>query len=251
MELRICVPFNSRNTAWASFDGRGRIELKRKFSAVNTLFIRNKINHLFSLIEGDHIKVTASKYSFPTVCKEDQATDWFNSLSKCLHWNKRQRQKSFAIVESNRGVHKSTPSTPKQTTGYQGLSMTPVTSNQTIKGHRKGASSTGSTTNHSRSSSPPQQKRSPTESSYTSSSDGLADEVFAMFIEDEYRHDSEEEDHVEHINESELFESDEDEDDLSSIEDGFNGWTDQEILKARFSSKITLELERLSMSKSL
>ena len=31
MELRICVPFNSRSTAWASFDGRGRIELKREF----------------------------------------------------------------------------------------------------------------------------------------------------------------------------------------------------------------------------
>ena len=29
MELRICVPFNSRSTAWASFDGRGRVELKR------------------------------------------------------------------------------------------------------------------------------------------------------------------------------------------------------------------------------
>ena len=30
MELRICVPFNSRSTAWASFDGRGRVELKRE-----------------------------------------------------------------------------------------------------------------------------------------------------------------------------------------------------------------------------
>lgn len=30
MELRICLPFNSRATAYASFDGRGRIELKRK-----------------------------------------------------------------------------------------------------------------------------------------------------------------------------------------------------------------------------
>ncbi|KAF9576920.1 hypothetical protein EC968_000045 [Mortierella alpina] len=28
MELRICVPFDSRSTAWASFDGRGRVELK-------------------------------------------------------------------------------------------------------------------------------------------------------------------------------------------------------------------------------
>ncbi|KAG1152398.1 hypothetical protein G6F37_007088 [Rhizopus arrhizus] len=79
MELRICVPFNSRNTAWASFDGRGRVELK----------------------QGDHIKVTASGYPFPTVCKEDQATDWFNSLQNCLHWNKRERQKSFAVVESH------------------------------------------------------------------------------------------------------------------------------------------------------
>ncbi|GAA5801789.1 ATP-NAD kinase-like domain-containing protein [Helicostylum pulchrum] len=235
MELRICVPFNSRNTAWASFDGRGRIELK----------------------QGDHIKVTASKYSFPTVCKEDQATDWFNSLSKCLHWNKRQRQKSFAIVESNRGVHKSTPTTPKhQTTAYPGLSMTSMANNQTTRTHKKNSSSTG-TANHSRSSSPPHhhhsngsQKRSPTEFSYTSSSDGLPDEVFAMFIEDEYKRTSDEEEDVEHINESEFFESDNDEDDVSSIEDDFNGWTDQEILKARFSSKITQELERLSMSKS-
>ena len=31
MELRICVPYNSRSTAWASFDGRGRVELKREF----------------------------------------------------------------------------------------------------------------------------------------------------------------------------------------------------------------------------
>jgi hypothetical protein len=31
MEVRVCVPFNSRSTAWASFDGRGRVELKRAF----------------------------------------------------------------------------------------------------------------------------------------------------------------------------------------------------------------------------
>ena len=30
MEVRVCVPFNSRSTAWVSFDGRGRVELKRK-----------------------------------------------------------------------------------------------------------------------------------------------------------------------------------------------------------------------------
>lgn len=32
MELRVCVPYNSRSTAWASFDGRGRVELKRQSS---------------------------------------------------------------------------------------------------------------------------------------------------------------------------------------------------------------------------
>lgn len=38
MELRICVPYNSRSTAWASFDGRGRVELKRQFSSHQLLW---------------------------------------------------------------------------------------------------------------------------------------------------------------------------------------------------------------------
>jgi hypothetical protein len=190
------------------------------------------------------------------VCKEDQATDWFNALSKCLHWNKRQRQKSFAIVESNRGVHKSTPTTPKHS--HHGLSMTPTTTNgnntPTRGGHsKKGSSSTGSTTNQSsRSPSPPPPKMrsSPTDHS----SDGVPDEVFAMFIEDEYlQHGSDGEEQENDVeNESKFFESnsEEENDDEFSTQDGFNGWTDQEIIKARFSSKITLKLERLSMSKS-
>ena len=67
-ELYICVLFNS---AWASFDGRGRVELK----------------------QGDHIKVTASKYPFPTVCANKQSTDWFHAISRTLRWNERERQK--------------------------------------------------------------------------------------------------------------------------------------------------------------
>jgi NAD+ kinase len=39
MELRICVPYNSRSTAWASFDGRGRVELKRTSSLSPTVVI--------------------------------------------------------------------------------------------------------------------------------------------------------------------------------------------------------------------
>ncbi|CAO1622110.1 unnamed protein product [Jaminaea pallidilutea] len=93
MELRIAVPYNSRSTAWASFDGRGRVELK----------------------QGDHIKVTASRYPFPTICSENQSTDWFQSISRTLKWNERQRQKSFVVVEENRQDERpGTNRTPKQ-----------------------------------------------------------------------------------------------------------------------------------------
>lgn len=77
MELRVCVPYNSRSTAWASFDGRGRVELK----------------------QGDHIKITASKFPFPTVCADKQSTDWFRSISRTLRWNEREKQKSFVVFE--------------------------------------------------------------------------------------------------------------------------------------------------------
>ncbi|GMK56564.1 hypothetical protein CspeluHIS016_0304040 [Cutaneotrichosporon spelunceum] len=79
IELRVCVPYNSRSTAWASFDGRGRVELK----------------------QGDHIKITASKYPFPTVCADKQSTDWFRSIQRTLKWNERERQKSFVVVEED------------------------------------------------------------------------------------------------------------------------------------------------------
>lgn len=46
MELRICVPFNSRNTAWASFDGRGRVELKRKLGIKSSILYID-INNIF------------------------------------------------------------------------------------------------------------------------------------------------------------------------------------------------------------
>ncbi|CUA70455.1 hypothetical protein RSOLAG22IIIB_04193 [Rhizoctonia solani] len=87
MELRVCVPYNSRSTAWASFDGRGRVELK----------------------PGDHIKVTASKYPFPTVCNDKQSTDWFHSISRTFKWNERERQKSFVMVEEDAAPSESRP----------------------------------------------------------------------------------------------------------------------------------------------
>ena len=51
--------------------------------------------------EGDHIKVTASKYPFPTVCADKASTDWFNSISRTLRWNEREKQKSFVVVEED------------------------------------------------------------------------------------------------------------------------------------------------------
>ncbi|KAG4096676.1 ATP-NAD kinase [Neocallimastix lanati (nom. inval.)] len=78
IELKIMVPKDSRNTAWASFDGRHRIELK----------------------QGDFITVTSSRYPMPTICLNGQSNDWFNSLRRCLKWNDRIRQKAFSSSEN-------------------------------------------------------------------------------------------------------------------------------------------------------
>ncbi|KAI8906005.1 ATP-NAD kinase-like domain-containing protein [Gorgonomyces haynaldii] len=77
MDIRICVPNDSRATAWVSFDGRHRVQLNA----------------------GDAVQVMSSPFPVPTVCKIDQTADWFNGLERCLGWNKRQRQKQLKIVE--------------------------------------------------------------------------------------------------------------------------------------------------------
>ena len=51
--------------------------------------------------EGDHIKITASKYPFPTVCADKASSDWFSAISRTLRWNERDRQKSFVVVEED------------------------------------------------------------------------------------------------------------------------------------------------------
>ncbi|KAI8365965.1 ATP-NAD kinase-like domain-containing protein [Radiomyces spectabilis] len=78
MTVRIAVPFTSRTTAYCSFDGRNRVELK----------------------QGDHIKITPSKYPLTTICTEDTTNDWFAALQECLQWNVRQRQGTYMIFES-------------------------------------------------------------------------------------------------------------------------------------------------------
>eukprot|EP01137_Pigoraptor_chileana_P032968 Opistho-2@23186 len=73
VEIKIIVSLTSRNMAYASFDGRNRQEL----------------------CQGDGIIVKASCFPVPTVNRRDQSADWFNSLSRCLGWNERQRQLPF------------------------------------------------------------------------------------------------------------------------------------------------------------
>lgn len=72
MLLRVCVPRNSRATAYCAFDGKGRIELR----------------------QGDYVTISASQYPFPTVSHAD--TEWFDSVSRTLRWNTRAAaQKPF------------------------------------------------------------------------------------------------------------------------------------------------------------
>jgi len=73
VELKITVSPDSRNTAWVSFDGRKRQEL----------------------VHGDSLHVTTSIYPVPSICSQDQISDWFASLAECLHWNVRKKQKHF------------------------------------------------------------------------------------------------------------------------------------------------------------
>lgn len=63
--LRVSIPKHSRATAYCSFDGKGRIELK----------------------QGDHVTIAASQYPFPTVTRN--GSEWFNSVSRTLRWNTR------------------------------------------------------------------------------------------------------------------------------------------------------------------
>jgi hypothetical protein len=64
------------------------------------------------LIEGDHVKITASPYSVKTFNACDSSNDWFSSVQSCLQWNSRKRQKSFLIVEgeANKQVEERPPS---------------------------------------------------------------------------------------------------------------------------------------------
>ena len=68
--LKIVVPGDSRSTAWASFDGKHRTELKR----------------------GDSIKMKVSAFPVPLICKISEQNDWLESVREQLFWNVRNVQ---------------------------------------------------------------------------------------------------------------------------------------------------------------
>ncbi|KAI9710028.1 MAG: NAD(+) kinase [Chrysothrix sp. TS-e1954] len=70
MALRVAVPRSSRATAYCSFDGKGRIELR----------------------QGDSVTIAASRYPFPIVSREGPGLEWIDSVSRTLRWNTREAQ---------------------------------------------------------------------------------------------------------------------------------------------------------------
>ncbi|VEU20872.1 DEKNAAC101663 [Brettanomyces naardenensis] len=78
MLLKIKVPLRARAHAWASFDGRERVELEK----------------------GYYVTVSASQYPFPTV--RSTKNEYFESVSSVLNWNKREEQKSFVHLLSDK-----------------------------------------------------------------------------------------------------------------------------------------------------
>uniref|UniRef100_UPI00397117B7 NAD kinase n=1 Tax=Homo sapiens TaxID=9606 RepID=UPI00397117B7 len=75
VELKIMLSPEARNTAWVSFDGRKRQEIRH----------------------GDSISITTSTYPLPSICVRDPVSDWFESLAQCLHWNVRKKQAHFEL----------------------------------------------------------------------------------------------------------------------------------------------------------
>ncbi|KAI5637555.1 ATP-NAD kinase domain-containing protein [Phthorimaea operculella] len=73
VELKIALSPEARNAMWVSFDGRNRQALSH----------------------GDSLYVTTSVYPVPSICSQDQISDWFDSLAECLHWNVRKKQKAI------------------------------------------------------------------------------------------------------------------------------------------------------------
>ncbi|KAI5286399.1 NAD(+) kinase, partial [Ascosphaera atra] len=78
VSLKIAVPKHSRSTAYCSFDGKSRKELR----------------------QGDYVTVEASQYPFPTVVAGK--SEWFDSVRRALRWNTRGAvQRAWGAPQTN------------------------------------------------------------------------------------------------------------------------------------------------------
>ena len=65
------------------------VEIQKFSSSPLTFYVKSYQLFFFSL------HVTTSIYPVPSICSQDQISDWFASLAECLHWNVRKKQKHF------------------------------------------------------------------------------------------------------------------------------------------------------------
>ena len=79
--IEVAVPTSSRSTAWVSFDGRHRRELRH----------------------GESVVLRVSEHPFPAVCMNSTTNDWFSSLNQALHWNLRDRMKAMQLSHGPSG----------------------------------------------------------------------------------------------------------------------------------------------------
>ncbi|KAG2306425.1 hypothetical protein Bca52824_026173 [Brassica carinata] len=70
--VRVQVPFNSRSSAWVSFDGKGRKQLEA----------------------GDALVCSMAPWPVSTACQVESTNDFLRSIHDGLHWNQRKIQSS-------------------------------------------------------------------------------------------------------------------------------------------------------------
>ena len=75
------------------------------------------------------LHVTTSIYPVPSICAQDQISDWFASLAECLHWNVRKKQKAMDelsdLSRSSSMAHENVGSSSSHPVEGNGLSTNP------------------------------------------------------------------------------------------------------------------------------
>ncbi|CAH0720413.1 unnamed protein product, partial [Brenthis ino] len=85
VELKIALSPEARNAMWIKLSVETRNLASISFDGRSQLILR----------PGDSLYVTTSVYPVPSICAQDQISDWFDSLAECLHWNVRKKQKQI------------------------------------------------------------------------------------------------------------------------------------------------------------